>query len=73
MPKRYEHIARLIAGHLKGELSAQDRIELNAWLDERPSNRSFLERLQDEDRLEAKLKILHAVDREGLWALTQKS
>ncbi|MGO1521833.1 MAG: FecR domain-containing protein [Sphingobacterium sp.] len=72
MPKRYEHIARLIAGHLKGELSAQDRIELNAWLDERPSNRSFLERLQDEGRLEAKLKILHAVDREGLWALTQK-
>lgn len=72
MSNRYEHIVYLIAGYLKRELSAQEKVELNAWLDECPSNRSFLKGLQDEDRLEAKLKILHAVDREALWTLTEK-
>lgn len=71
MPNRYEHLAHLIAGYLRQELTVEEQATLDAWLAERAENQRFLDELEDTQYLRQKLHVFHAVDREKLWALTQ--
>src|SRR3546814_12527771 len=71
MPNRNEHLARLIAGYLRQELTVEEQAALATWLAERPENREFLEKLDDAQHLQQKLQVFHDADRDRLWALTQ--
>lgn len=71
MPDRYEYLAQLIASYLRQELTAQERMALDDWLDERPDNRKFIEELEDTQHLRQKLQVFHEADRERLWTLIQ--
>jgi len=71
MPDRYEHLAQLIAGHLRQDLTVEEQAALATWLAERPENRRFLDELEDTRHLQRKLRVFHDADRERLWALTQ--
>lgn len=71
MPEQHEQLVQLITKHLQQTLTAAERQLLDAWLDERPENRAFLETLEDEQYLQDKLQAYHAINRQRLRSLTQ--
>lgn len=72
MTDRHIRLASLIAGHLRQELSLDDRAELERWLAERPENKQFLDELSATDNLHQKLRAYHDTDRSRLWEVTQR-
>lgn len=72
MSNRYEHLAYLITGYLRQELTAEEQVDLNNWLAERPENQQFFDQLEDTQHLQQKLQAFHEVNRQRLWELIQE-
>jgi hypothetical protein len=62
-----QHIAELIAKHLRLDISDCERRELEAWLDASPGNREFLEKEVTEERILASLRASYCIDKEAIW------
>lgn len=55
-------IKKLILAYLKDEISSEDRVVLQRWLEENERHRSLLEELKDEKKLQEKLEMFASVD-----------
>lgn len=55
-------IARILADSLKGDISKNDKVFLEKWLKQSPSNKFFYNRFLEEDKLEDKLKDYKNID-----------
>lgn len=62
-----QRAAYLVLGFLRGELSAQEREELDAWVAASPGNRAFFESLTADKSLHDKLTDYAATDEEQGW------
>lgn len=69
MDNNYEayQYAALIVKHLRGELSAVERIKLNEWINENPENALLLEKLQDEGVVKTELDFLASINTRDAW------
>jgi len=69
MDNNYEayQYAVLIVKHLRGELSAVERIKLNEWIRESSENALLLEKLQDEGMVKAELDFLASINTRDAW------
>ena len=70
MPNRYLYLAQIISGHLSGKLTPEEQTFLANWIAQRSENQAFIDGLENEHNLEQKLKAIHEVNRDRLWALT---
>lgn len=61
------YISNLIASHLRGELTLQEQIELNTWLDGSPQNRTFFNELCNEEQFRSELTAFRSADRNSVW------
>ncbi|MBO9152250.1 FecR family protein [Chitinophaga sp. GCM10012297] len=62
-----QRAAYLVLGYLRGELSAQEREELDAWVAASPGNRAFFESLTADASLHDKLAAYAVTDEEQGW------
>ena len=60
-------IEELIVKHLMNELSADEKVELDHWLDSSEKNRLFFSQLEDRDELQSKWKDYNEADEEKIW------
>src|SRR5688572_12979139 len=61
------YISKFIAAHLRGELTPEEQIELNAWLDASPQNRAFFEEFSNEEQFRSDLTVFRTADRNSVW------
>lgn len=66
------HIARLMARHLSGQLSNDERTEFEAWLHADPSNEELWQRIASEQEWESYLRLCASFDKEKGWAQVQR-
>ncbi|MCE6988077.1 FecR family protein [Dyadobacter sp. CY323] len=59
--------ADLIVRYLKGDLSAEEQVQLNTWLDSDPENRRLVADLENEAKLESDLEFISSVDKDAAW------
>lgn len=64
MERFEEHIIRLIQLAFTGDLSEQERQELESWCREKPENRAFYESLSREEIFARELPLYHRIDEE---------
>jgi ferric-dicitrate binding protein FerR (iron transport regulator) len=62
-----QRAAYLVLGYLRGELSAREQEELDAWLAASPENRAFFESLMADGALRQKLAAYGSADEEQGW------
>ncbi|RPD38113.1 FecR family protein [Chitinophaga barathri] len=62
-----QRTAFLVLGFLRGELSAQEQEELDAWVAASPENRAFFDSLTVDDSLHRKLAAYALADEEQGW------
>lgn len=69
------HYAQLIAKYLRGELSAIEEDELNAWINEKPENALLVKTLQQQEMIKSDLDFFAAIKTEDAWQniITQKA
>ena len=62
-----ENIARLIRHSLTGELSEQERGELEAWLHDSEEHRVLFEKIKKEIRISSENSFLRSLNDEVAW------
>jgi transmembrane sensor len=67
MPDQFEKIAQLLFKHISGELSADDRKELEAWIAEKEQNKAFFERITNEETLRKEFNDFTGADKAASW------
>lgn len=60
-------IARLIAKEIAGELSPEEKSELQQWQDEHPSGADLYARILDPDNKYARDRVIHSIDNDTSW------
>ncbi|WP_338876031.1 FecR domain-containing protein [Spirosoma sp. SC4-14] len=63
----YFEQAELIVGYLKGELTDQQKAELNDWIAQSDRNKALFEKLTSEDAVQRELELLASFDKEAAW------
>lgn len=66
MAALFQRIATLILKDLRDELSAEERVELDAWVNDSAENRALYNELSDEDSLRTALSEFYESD-ENVW------
>jgi transmembrane sensor len=59
--------ADLIFKYLKGDLSAEEHLQLNAWLESDKENRDLMAGLEEESKLESDLDFFSSIDKDIAW------
>lgn len=67
MSEKEFHIARLIAASIKGDATADEEKELNAWVAESIQNRERFERWRNEELLAHKIRDYYQVDSDAIY------
>ena len=62
----------LIVGHIKHELNAEQKLELNHWLDSSVQNRSFFNYIMDPENRRAAWERYNQADSDPAWALLRQ-
>ena len=62
-----ENIARLIRHSLTGELSEQERVELEAWLRDSEEHQVLFEKIKKEIRISSESSLFHSLNDEVAW------
>lgn len=63
----------LIQNSLSSELSADERIELEAWLQSSPENQQTYERIRNKQKIAGKLEFYRRTDMEKDWEIIRRS
>jgi len=63
--QHFERIPKLIASHLRGDISPAERQEPDAWINESEANRSFFAQVTNEQLLTDKIKQYMSYDAES--------
>jgi transmembrane sensor len=73
MSDQFEKIAQLLFKHIAGELSAEERRDLDAWIAEKEQNRVLFEKITNKDTLQKELADFTGTNKEASWeALSHK-
>lgn len=69
MGNNYEayYYAALIVQHLKGQLSEDEEIKLQQWLQASPENALLLKKLQNEDHVKTEIDFLSTINNQKAW------
>lgn len=59
--------AELIVKYLKGELTDQQKAELDDWIAQSDRNKALFEKLTNEDTVQHELELLSSIDKEAAW------
>ena len=70
MQEKVNRITSLIEKFLEEKLSAEEGMELNAWLAEAEQNDSFFKQVTNKNELREKLRIYASADSEAIWKKT---
>jgi transmembrane sensor len=70
MLKQEFRISELIAAELRGELSAEEQLELQNWLETKESNRILYQEFADQQMLSNKMQKYQQTDSDALYQLT---
>jgi transmembrane sensor len=70
--EKVNRITYLIENAIEEELTAEQEIELNAWLAETDHNRLFFQQITNKEILKEKLKIYSSANSEAIWEKTLK-
>jgi len=61
------YVSRLISGYLKDDLSDNEKLELENWLDANPANRAQFERMIAENKLQSDFSAFGGADKASAW------
>jgi len=64
---RSYRMADLVARFIRGTLSAEESVELDAWLEEDPKNREFFEKINDPQWQKRSFEFFDDMDENGAW------
>ncbi len=64
------YISNLIAAQWRGELTPEEEMELELWLEASADNRLFFEKLSNETQFRAELQQFRAADKQRVWQKT---
>lgn len=64
------HIAKLLAGHLSGNLNAEAEEELKAWRNKSAANQTRFDELLAKDDLISRLKVMDGIREQSIWNKT---
>ncbi|MBS1566235.1 MAG: hypothetical protein JST39_17760, partial [Bacteroidetes bacterium] len=73
MPEKEFYIARLIAASIRGEATADEEKELNAWVAESVQNRDHFEQWRNEGLLAHKIRDYYQADSEAIYQKMNKA
>jgi transmembrane sensor len=64
-----DRIAYLVAGHLNGSLTTEEKDELDDWITDSDENLALFEKLTDEDNIDAAMQQYHSIEvgKSGAW------
>jgi ferric-dicitrate binding protein FerR (iron transport regulator) len=62
-----DQLAGLLLKHLRQEISAHERQELNNWIAEHPAHKLVFDRINSEEQLLKDLQLLNKVNLEAWW------
>lgn len=65
------HISKLIAAHLKGELTQQQEAGLNAWLGSSDENSTFLNEFYEQKELLNEIRHYQSANKAAIWNKTR--
>ena len=63
----YLHIPYLIVKDLRGELSEEERLTLEQWLDEREDNRQLFEKIHHQKDTRQRDRIIKKLHKKSAW------
>jgi len=69
---RFEAIAYLLKKQLNGDLSTDEKVELDKWLSESPDNQALLNRLLNPEQLKSDLKVFYSAKENILQKLRNR-
>jgi len=71
--EKVNRVTYLIENAIDEQLTAEEKIELNAWLAETDHNRLFFQHITNKEILKEKLKIYSSANSEEMWEKTMKT